>query len=404
MGFTHELTLASDNGLIEVRETPRHLPPRKDVQETDLLEDPTADLEAEERSARAAGPGLLDRVLTTREEDRLVADAVARASLYAGVAPHVAAEAALDLALWSGVEGGSLFEVASHATRQRLLSRVLAALGVPASGPPSTADDLGPHYTGIGALDAARARLSSVLEDLTAKREALRGSLRDLDSRLDALRRDESYGAIWRRQAEDSLRAVEESLGAEVQKLQDYEGFLASALKRAVEGAVAAVAGQAPLVTVQLAGAVSGAPGHVVLEFKVEVAEVFDAGQDPARFAIKNNAVRCLDPPSVLAAAAAAIRKKLNVVRRAFERSLGADVEVVAGDVRGAPVPADSVSALDAKYQYRAAVAAQLRVTVRVYDEDSVAEVTKVVAEVLADLLSAEYGALASRGRVRQRP
>ena len=42
--------------------------------------------------------------------------------------------------------------------------------------------------------------------------------------------------------------------------------------------------------------------------------------------------------------------------------------------------------------------------TVRVYDEDSVAEVTKVVAEVLADLLSAEYGALASRGRVRQRP
>ena len=405
---------------VEVHETPKHLPARKDAQKTDLIDDPMDELKKIKAEAREGlvdtahkGEGdeggalfressvdLLDRnQLTDQDILDLVEDAKRRIdSTLLELDPSLAFRSALDLALSEAdrkEEEFSPFDLVDPYLYSRILATLAGEYGfeVEQEGvEPSNGREV--HLTGIDLIEDARNRVSSIYFKLASRQRYLREQIANFDAYVQRLQQAPEQTEIVREVGRRGLVDLDQRINEELLKLSEYQRKLREALKREVDQVFQADLGVSPVVKIVFSDvmpteAVAGEDVWV-LDFSVTLEEVFDPKIDRRIELSPTGEIISGDVDALLREAGNRIRRKLNIIRHCFEKFLGGQIDVDSNNT----LYGSATSGM-----YRAFAKFQFRINVPVKGVESIRLITVAIADALEDLMNAEYGRLASRSR-----
>lgn len=392
---------------VETHAPPKHAPPRTDLRKSDLLIDPQEGLDEQKaglragrvdttapETPRAATVDLLQpNRLTPADHDQVVVEARQFVDpVLLRLDPSLALRAAIDHALHAldkQEEIFSPFEMADPHTYSQMLANVAREYGMDVRVDGIAPADPTPHLTAIDLLDDARQRTAALRADLASRHRHLREQLASFDAYVQRVM-DGHPSTIVQQQARDSLQVIDDRMQRELAYLTDYERMVGDALRREIDRVFEQQFGASPLASITFGGATHDGPDQWALDFDVSLEEWFDPALD-RRVALDDRGRVVADNlDSLLLEAAQRVQRKLLIVRRCFERFLGARVEITsANTIHGATVNG----------RYRAFARFGFRVWVPVKDEVGSRLVAAAVADALRDLWDANYGRLAARIR-----
>lgn len=392
--------------LIDGATPTKHLPPRKDVQKTDLIEDPMEELD-EQRAA------LQPQIKTTKKNpDQPASFASDQGGLDEGsllsvvssamghmdqtflrLDPSLAFRIAQDMALAviDTNEEFSPFNLVDPPLYSRLLATLageygfqVAQEGVEASSGREA------RLAGIDLIEDAQERVAAVREVLLKGRRHLREQIANFDAYVQRAHSPE-ISPISHETGKQGLVEIDGRIDEEILKLDAYQQKLREALKREINRCFEEDLGVSPMVQIGFNDVRPGeGGGKWVLAFTVNLEETFDSRIDRRLDADESGNVTGADIDTLLAEAGNKIRRKLGIIRRCFEKFLKGETEVKSSNtLYGSPMNG----------KYRAFAKFNFRVSVEATDAKSIRFLTVAISDALNDLMNAEYGRLASRSR-----
>lgn len=404
--------------LLDPKETPKHLPPRKDTWKQDTVEDAAAedeDLDMPKQyktpkpdgdtpprwdlaSKRGVIAGKLDifdvndfteadlrEIVTSADE---IVDPVTMK-----IDPYLALRIALDYVLWYGPDGlgeGSYYNLIGHNLYDELLASLADKHNLDVEveiEPFKLRDD---HlYQGLDLIEDARERVASVLDQLIMKRDQFQNRIRNMDQYLNRVQQGKEKTELVKVQMQESLEQINSQLEMEIKKLTNYQEFLKEALSKSIDEIFQNELGESPMVKIQFSKLDPDEHEDTwVLAFTAVINEVFDPKLDRRFDLSEDGMVQVADADSVLEEAGRRVKKKLNIIQHSFERFLRADVQVDSDN---------RIKGQVEENQYRAFAEFTFTVSVPVKDDADVKLITLSLADAIKDLMDANYGRLANR-------